>query len=125
MTQYATGGNLNARIELHRRFSTGPRWFDWLADHLKGAQRLLDVGCGTAALWRDRPQSRLLISLLLGELVLGDLYALVLAQRWLGSATAGDAVSGVVFVILMAGLGYWYLFRKKTTAEYYASLQTT
>jgi SAM-dependent methyltransferase len=54
--QYATDANLNARIELHRRFSTNPTWGRWLFEQELGAAppgaRVLEVGCGPATtLW--------------------------------------------------------------------------
>ena len=54
--QYATDANLNARIELHRRFSTNPTWGRWLFEQeLAGASadaRILEIGCGPATtLW--------------------------------------------------------------------------
>lgn len=54
--QYATDANLNARIELHRRFSTNPGWGRWLFEQELGAvpaeMRILEVGCGPATtLW--------------------------------------------------------------------------
>jgi ubiquinone/menaquinone biosynthesis C-methylase UbiE len=52
--QYATDANLNARIALHRRFSTNPTWGRWLFEHEApppGA-RILEIGCGPATtLW--------------------------------------------------------------------------
>lgn len=56
--QYNTANNLNARIQLHQRFSINQRdWFLWMFDHLlnslppQGA-RLLEVGTGSAELWK-------------------------------------------------------------------------
>ncbi len=54
--QYRNANNLNARIELHRRFSTNPYgWQRWVFDQLDlpPAARILELGCGTAALWRE------------------------------------------------------------------------
>jgi hypothetical protein len=55
--QYKDASNLNARIELHRRFSTNRySLFRWIFDHLLAAlgpeARILDVGCGPAQLWK-------------------------------------------------------------------------
>jgi SAM-dependent methyltransferase len=52
--QYATDGNLQARIALHARFSTNPGWGRWLFEREAPASgaRLLEVGCGPATtLW--------------------------------------------------------------------------
>jgi SAM-dependent methyltransferase len=54
--QYKDAGNLNARIELHRRFSQNPRpWARWIFDHLLAAlgpdAQILEIGCGPATLW--------------------------------------------------------------------------
>ncbi len=52
--QYANAGNLNARIELHQRFSTNPEdWFRWVFDQLdlSGNERILELGCGPGLLW--------------------------------------------------------------------------
>jgi SAM-dependent methyltransferase len=58
--QYRDGRHLDARLALHRRFSTHPQGFHrWLFDQLPALDgaRVLDLGCGTAAPWtanRDR-----------------------------------------------------------------------
>lgn len=54
--QYATSGNLAARIELHQRFSTNSyglqRWvFDRL--NLDDGMRVLEIACGAGSLWRE------------------------------------------------------------------------
>lgn len=54
--QYRDASNLNARIALHRRFSTNQGDLHrWLFDHLLAAlgpdARVLEVGCGPADLW--------------------------------------------------------------------------
>jgi ubiquinone/menaquinone biosynthesis C-methylase UbiE len=57
--QYKDASNLNARLELHRRFSVNPRgWSAWLFDQLLAAvpqpgARLFEAGCGPATLWSD------------------------------------------------------------------------
>ena len=53
--QYSDASNLNARIALHRRFSTNEYdWFLWIFDHfhIPPAARALELGCGPADLWR-------------------------------------------------------------------------
>jgi broad specificity phosphatase PhoE/SAM-dependent methyltransferase len=52
--QYSETGNLQARIDLHRRFSANPYgWFRWIFDRLprRATARLLDLGCGPGNLW--------------------------------------------------------------------------
>lgn len=54
--QYRTDANLNARIDLHRRFSTNPySWQRWVFDQLAlpADARILELGCGPADLWRE------------------------------------------------------------------------
>lgn len=53
--QYKDSTNLNARAELHRRFSTATTdWFTWVLDKLALAanMRVLEVGAGPGWLWR-------------------------------------------------------------------------
>lgn len=55
--QYRTASNLNARVELHRRFSTNTYpWHTWVLDHISAPDdaHILEVGCGPASLWRDQ-----------------------------------------------------------------------
>lgn len=55
-SQYHTDVNLNARIALHRRYSTNPYPFHrWLFDQIDLAPeaRILEVGCGSAAFWQE------------------------------------------------------------------------
>lgn len=54
--QYRTPANLNARIELHRRFGDNPYgWYNWVRDRLelKPGMHVLEVGCGPGNLWRE------------------------------------------------------------------------
>jgi ubiquinone/menaquinone biosynthesis C-methylase UbiE len=54
--QYGNADNLNARIALHRRFSTNKRgWNPWAFDQLdlSAHGEILDVGCGPCDLWVD------------------------------------------------------------------------
>lgn len=52
--QYKDPTKLNARIRLHRQFSTNTySWFHWVFDHLELPPecRLLELGCGPGDLW--------------------------------------------------------------------------
>jgi ubiquinone/menaquinone biosynthesis C-methylase UbiE len=52
--QYQDESNLNARIQLHDRFSTNKHgWHRWVFDqlHLPSESRILELGCGTGRLW--------------------------------------------------------------------------
>ena len=54
--QYKDASNLNARIELHKRFSTSPRrWQYWVFDHFQidPSSRVLELGCGPGGLWSE------------------------------------------------------------------------
>jgi ubiquinone/menaquinone biosynthesis C-methylase UbiE len=53
--QYRCADHLNARIELHQRFSTHRGdWFRWVFDHFgfPPQARLLELGCGPGLLWQ-------------------------------------------------------------------------
>jgi len=53
-SQYRDASNLNARIELHRRFSTNKYSFNrWVVDHfnIPRPARILEAGCGPGHLW--------------------------------------------------------------------------
>ncbi len=52
--QYKDAANLNARIQLHERFSTNPYdWQRWVFDQIQTSSksRVLEIGCGPARLW--------------------------------------------------------------------------
>src|SRR4030042_5807066 len=54
--QYKDASNLNARIQLHQRFSTNPHgWFCWIFDQfdLPSKPNILEIGCGPGILWLD------------------------------------------------------------------------
>ena len=55
--QYKDPSNLNARIELHNRFSTNTYgWMPWVFDNylelLPAQARILELGCGPATIWQ-------------------------------------------------------------------------
>ena len=55
-TQYLNASNISARIRLHRDYSVNPEgWFHWVMKQceLKEGMRVLEVGCGSGALWTD------------------------------------------------------------------------
>lgn len=57
--QYKTPQNLNARIQLHKRFATNPYpWPQWVFDHLRLApgMRVLEIGGGPGGLWDENRQ---------------------------------------------------------------------
>lgn len=52
--QYKNASNLNARIELHKRFSTSTEnWYEWILEHFTFADnsQILELGCGSAEFW--------------------------------------------------------------------------
>lgn len=54
--QYADDAKLNARINLHRRFSSSPvSWSRWVFDQMRlpGNASVLELGGGTGLLWTD------------------------------------------------------------------------
>ena len=54
--QYKDSSHLNARIQLHQRFSTNPYgWFKWVFDQftLPPEAKILEIGCGAGSLWTD------------------------------------------------------------------------
>jgi DNA-binding transcriptional MerR regulator/phospholipid N-methyltransferase len=54
--QYKNSANINARIELHKRFSINPLgWFRWIFNNLniQEGMNILEVGCGNGQLWVD------------------------------------------------------------------------
>ena len=55
--QYKDSSNLDARVELHQRFSTNPYgWMTWVFDHLLALPadaKILELGCGPGYLWKE------------------------------------------------------------------------
>jgi hypothetical protein len=58
--QYRNADNLNARIAIHERFSTNPQgWFPWVWDilsELPAQADVLELGCGSGAIWTACPE---------------------------------------------------------------------
>ena len=55
-SQYQNASNINARIALHRDYSTNQEgWFHWLFHFLSfsGGMRILELGCGNGDLWTE------------------------------------------------------------------------
>jgi ubiquinone/menaquinone biosynthesis C-methylase UbiE len=55
--QYRDTSKLDARVELHKRFSTNPYgWFPWVFDTLETLPtpaRVLELGCGPGYMWKE------------------------------------------------------------------------
>jgi ubiquinone/menaquinone biosynthesis C-methylase UbiE len=55
--QYKDSSNLDARVEIHKRFSTNPYgWMRWFFDHLltlPANAKILELGCGPGYLWKE------------------------------------------------------------------------
>ena len=55
--QYKDSSYLDARVVIHRRFSTNPYgWFRWVFDtllHLPENAKILELGCGHGLLWKE------------------------------------------------------------------------
>lgn len=56
LEQYKDASHLNARIQLHQRFSTNSYgWFKWVFDQfdLPPEANILEIGCGSGKLWSE------------------------------------------------------------------------
>jgi ubiquinone/menaquinone biosynthesis C-methylase UbiE len=102
--QYRDGRNLQARLDLHRRFATNPQPFHrWMLEHLPALDglRILDVGAGTASFWtanRDRlPTARTLVLSDFSPGMLRD------ARRLLGDAAGALRFAGADAMALPFG----------------------
>ncbi len=94
--QYASGGNLNARIGFHDRFSVNPvPWHRWMFDQLLVPPvvdaRVLEAGCGVGRLWADN------IDRVPGgwRVTLTDLSPGILQEAVLAATALNERVNGV------------------------------
>ena len=88
--QYRDSSNLDARAEIHRRFSTNQQgWFNWLFDHLLKKfpedAKILELGCGPAYLWKEC-FSRIPVG---WKITLSDLSAGMLDAAWRNLVVTG------------------------------------
>lgn len=55
-TQYENASNIDARMNLHREYSTNKQgWFPWLFEQcdFQNGSSVLEIGCGNGAIWRE------------------------------------------------------------------------
>lgn len=55
-TQYENASNIDARMNLHREYSTNMQgWFPWLFEQcdFRNGSNVLEIGCGNGAIWRE------------------------------------------------------------------------
>ena len=102
--QYKTPSNLNARADLHQRFSTAPgSWQGWVMDQLalRPGERVLEVGGGPGWLWRENAE-RLTkgMRIIFSDLSLGMVQA---ARAGLNNLTGIDFASFDVQSLPLAG----------------------
>ncbi|HLO28000.1 MAG TPA: methyltransferase domain-containing protein [Anaerolineales bacterium] len=89
--QYRDSSNLDARVEIHRRFSTNSYgWFAWIFDTLAKLPedaRILELGCGHGLLWREN------LNRIPAEwnITLSDLSAGMLDAAWRNLVVTGRA----------------------------------
>ena len=89
--QYKDSANLNAREEIHRRFSTNPYgWFNWVFDillKLPVDAKILELGCGAAYMWKEC-SSRIPAG---WDITLSDLSSGMLDAAWRNLVVTGRA----------------------------------
>jgi ubiquinone/menaquinone biosynthesis C-methylase UbiE len=87
--QYKDSSNLDARVEIHKRFSTNPYgWMLWVFDHLltlPANAKILELGCGPGYLWRDNA-ARIPAT---WDITLSDLSAGMIDSAWRNLVVTG------------------------------------
>ncbi len=87
--QYRDSSNLEARMEIHKRFSTNPYgWMPWVFDHLlvlPANAKILELGCGPGYLWTENA-SRIPSA---WDITLSDLSAGMIDSAWRNLVVTG------------------------------------
>ena len=87
--QYKNSSNLDARMEIHKRFSTNSYgWYNWLFDillKLPVNAKILELGCGPAYMWREC-SSRIPAG---WDIILSDLSAGMVDAAWRNLVVTG------------------------------------
>lgn len=87
--QYKDSSNLDARVEIHKRFSTNAYgWMIWVFDHLltlPANAKILELGCGPGYLWKENA-SRIPPA---WDITLSDLSAGMIDSAWRNLVVTG------------------------------------